>query len=312
MQSSRSQDLTPVTLNHRGPVHYQAGIAPGFGANLVSFRADGTEWIHFDREQARTGEKFTGAFNMFPTPCRLANCAYTFDGRRISQTKRGQPVFIHGLVRDEAFAYEAGAAAMTSRLEIGPDSPVYEGFPFVCTLELVHALSDAGLTVTYRVINRDRRRLPFAYGLHPYWRIPGSRDRARIRIPCERTLRLDELVPTGGTDPVAGSPFDFRAPAPLGRLAPDHVYWKRPAGETATLELADQGLRLRISASPEFGHLIVYSTETAPFVCIESLTSSPNAQNLADSAPDVANLQVVEPGCTAEGWIRYAVERVSA
>ncbi len=303
--------LKPVVIAHRGRTHYQAAITPGFGSNLVSFRADGTELIHYDEALLLKEGKFTGAFNMFPTPCRLANCAYTFEDRRIEQKKRGEPVFIHGLVRDEAFDFEASPSAITSRIAIDPGSPLYEGFPFTCTFRLIHTLSDAGLTVTYQVVNRDTRRIPFGYGIHPYWRLHGPRDGVCLRIPCDQTLESKDLVPTGRTQPVAGTPFDFRTLKPLGSLVPDHVFWKRHAPDTAELALGALGRKIVIAASVEFVHMIVYTTETAPFVCVENLTTSPNGQNLAAGGDNsVANLLAVEPGQTAEGWIRYAVQKI--
>ena len=33
---------------------------------------------------------------MFPTPCRLTDCKYVFDGREVLQRKGGEDVDIHG------------------------------------------------------------------------------------------------------------------------------------------------------------------------------------------------------------------------
>lgn len=308
MQKPAANGLTPVTIAHHGRTDYQAAVTPGYGANLVSFRADGTELIYFDEAQCRSGEKHTGAFNMFPTPCRLKNCAYTFDGRSISQKKRGEQVFIHGLVRDEAFAFTAEPSKIASWIDIAPGTPVYEGFPFACTFRMIHALDDAGLTVTFQVVNRDTCRIPFGYGIHPYWRLYGSREEIRLRLPCARVLESKDLVPTGRTLPVEGTPLDFRKLKPLGSLVPDNVFWKREPGETAELRLDLLGKKIVFEASPHFPHMIVYTTAGAPFVCVENLTTSPNGQNLAAAGDNaVANLLTVDPGKTVEGWVRYSV-----
>ena len=55
--------------------------------------------------------------------------------------------------------------------------------------------------------------------------------------------------------------------------------------------------------------MIVYAPKGKPFVCVENLTTCPNAPNLvAAGKGDVASMLVVAPGKKAEGWIRYTLE----
>ena len=56
--------------------------------------------------------------------------------------------------------------------------------------------------------------------------------------------------------------------------------------------------------------MIVYTASAeAPFVCVENLTTSPNAQNPGrEGNNSVANVLFAEPGKTVEGWVRYAVK----
>jgi aldose 1-epimerase len=313
MQKPAPSALTPVVITHQGRTHYQAAVTPGYGANLISFQADGTEMIYFDEARCRGGNKYTGAFNMFPTPCRLANCSYSFEGRTITQNKRGEQVFIHGLVRDEAFSHTAEASRITSWIDINPASPLYEGFPFTCTFRVIHSLDHAGLTVTFQVVNRDARRLPFGYGIHPYWRIHGSRDEVRLRIPCDRILESKELVPTGNTLPVEGTPLDLRALKPLGSLTPDHVFWQRAPGDSAELSFDVLRKKIVFEASAHFAHMIVYTIPDVPYVCVENLTTCPNGQNVAASGDNsVANLLTAAPGETVEGWVRFSVRPVNS
>ena len=211
-------------------------------------------------------------------------------------------------MRDEAFAFAAEPSKVTSWIDFKPGTPVYEGFPYACTFKVIHSLDDAGLTVAYQVVNRDARRIPFGYGIHPYWRLHGSREEVRLRIPCDRVLESKELVPTGSTIPVSGTPLDFRALKPLGALTPDNVFWKREPGTDAEIRYDDLGKKLVIEASAQFPHMIVYTVAGASFVCVENLTTSPNGQNVAAGGDNsVANVLSVEPGRTAEGWVRYSV-----
>lgn len=303
------EQLTPVTIAANQDGHQlQARVTPGFGANLVSLTVDGTEFIHYDEEALLAGQSFTGAFNMFPTPCRLDGCSYVYEGRRISQQKHGEPVFIHGLVRDESFAFQAEPDRVTSWIDITPTHPVYAGFPFACRLTLTHAIEADGLRVSFSVENRDAGRLPFGYGIHPFWRLHGTRDQVRVRVPCERTLELAQLVPTGGSVPVVGTPLDLRAGPSLAGLFVDNVYWPRQPGADAEVAFAALGKRLIISASEAFAHMIVYAPEGQPFVCVENLTTCPNAPNLVPAGHgEMAHMLVAEPGERVEGWVRYCI-----
>ena len=209
MQQVSEARLTPETIAAHGRFELRAQILPGVGANLISFSVDGTELIYWDAAGFLAGETFTGAFTMFPTPCRLDNCSYEFEGRSINQRKHGEPVFIHGLVRDERMQVHNEGSSLTCWLDITPDHPVYEGFPYQCRFSVTHALRDDALTVSFLLENRDSCNIPFGYGIHPYWRIYGDREDMIVRAPCDYTLDLENLVPTGGCTPVAGTVLDL-------------------------------------------------------------------------------------------------------
>ncbi|MEW6755455.1 MAG: aldose 1-epimerase [Candidatus Latescibacterota bacterium] len=308
MDKTSRDRLQPQAIVRHGRLDLSARITPGVGANLVSFQVDGTELIHWDEAGFLSGESFTGAFTMFPTPCRLDNCAYEFEGRRIVQSKGGEKVFIHGLVRDEAFGFRHEGARLTSWIDVTPSHPVHEGFPFSCRFGVTHALEESGLTVSFTLENRDRRNIPFGYGIHPFWRLHGERRDVRVRVPCDHILDLQNLVPTGGCTPVQGTPLDLRAGRSLEGFYIDNAFWPRRPGETAELSLPSIGRRIVFSASDNFPHMIVYAPEGRPFVCVENLTTCPNAPNLVSAGHgEMANMLVAAPGQTVEGWVRYSI-----
>lgn len=303
--------ITPITIAHKGLLHLTAQVTPGLGANLVSLKVDGAEMLAWDPKALLAGTSFTGAFTMFPTPCRLDRCSYEFEGRRVVQKKHGEEVFIHGLVRDEALAWKVEGAKITSTLEIAEGHPVFEGFPFPCTFSVTHALNPDGLTVSFSVRNTGKTNLPCGYGIHPYWRIHGSRRDVLVRIPCDRILELKDLVPTGAASPVAGTPLDLRALRSIEELYIDNAFWPRKPGDTAEVVFRALGKRMLIEASDNFPHMIVYAPKGEAFICVENLTTCPNAPNLASAGHgDVASMLVVAPGKTAGGWIRYTFENI--
>lgn len=311
IKSPAKERVVPETISRRDDRKLSAQVTPKLGANLISFKVDGAELIYWDEKGFLADGTFTGAFNMFPTPCRLANCSYEFEGRRIVQKKRGKEVFIHGLVRNEIMEWRNNGDKITSWLDITPAHPVFEGFPFKCTFSITHALHKTGLTVSFKVQNNDSCNIPFGYGIHPFWRIQGQRKDVSVSIPCDYILELKDLVPTGGCSPVAGSDMDLRTLRNIQELFIDNVFWKRQPGDTAEIVFKSIGKRIIIEAENNFPHMIVYAPEGEPFLCVENLTTCPNAPNLVTAGKgDLAGMLVVPPGETTEGWIKYSVESI--
>jgi len=303
--------LKAQTISRAGRFSLSAKVIPGVGANLISFTVDGVELIYWDEPGFLTGDTFTGAFTMFPTPCRLDNCSYEFEGRKIVQKKGGEQVFIHGLVRDEVMQFKNDGAGVTSWIDITPDHPVYEGFPFRCRFSVTHALGEDSLTVSFTLENRDTRNIPFGYGIHPFWRLQGDRKNVTVRVPCDSILDLENLVPTGGVTPVAGTELDLRGGKSLDGFFIDNAFWKREPGDSAELTLKAIGKAIVYEAGDNFPHMIVYAPEGKPFVCVENLTTCPNAPNLVTAGHgDVANMLTAAPGQTVEGWIKYTIKAI--
>ncbi len=327
MQALSPERLEPETIHlHGGDGAYElsAQILPKLGANLISFNFNGTELIHWDEKAFLADMKFTGAFNMFPTPCRLANCSYEFEGKKIVQRKKGKDVFIHGLIRDEIMESRNDGDRITSWLNINPDHAVFEGFPFKCMFSVTHSLHKpdskdspaepgygSGLTVSFRIQNNDSSNIPCGYGIHPFWRIQGQRKDVLVSIPCDHVLELKDLIPTGNYMPVTGTDLDLRKLRSIENLYIDNTFWKRKPGKKAEIVFKAIGRKIVIEASDNFPIKIVYSPENKEYICVETLTTSPNAPNLVSTGKEnIANMLVIPPGDSAEGWIRYTVEPV--
>jgi len=279
------------------------------GANLASFRVDDQELIYFRREKLLEDEDFyTGCFMMFPTPCRLTNAQYEFQGRGINQAKHGQKVDIHGLVRDETFAVSRRSDGLLCSIEIDKNHPVFEGYPFPCRFSLEFTLLERGLQIAFEFENTGSGDAPFGYGLHPFWLIPGKRKDVYIQVPCDQILDLVNLIPTGETSGVEGTDLDLRSFRCLSGLDIDNAFWHRdPTGEQA-IQYRDLGKQLTLHSSDVFEHMIAYAPADEPFVCMENLTCSPDAPNVyAKGKKEVSGLKVVAPGEKISGLVRYIV-----
>ena len=286
-----------------------AGIQPECGANLVSLKVDGQEYLYYNEELLHGPDEFyTGCFIMFPTPCRIPNGTYEFRGRRITQTKGGRLVTIHGLVRDEAFETDVADGVARCTLDITTDHPVHEAFPFPGRLRVVLKLVERGLEYSFSFENRGQSPAPVGFGVHPFWRVPGRREDVYIRVPCEQTMVMEDLIPNGEIEPVAGTALDLRKPRCLNDLDVDNVFLERIGNEPAAIEYRDLGKRMTLRADEVFSHQIAYCPPGKPYTCVENLTCAPNAVNLQSVSSTVSGLRVIEPGESLSGTTRFIVE----
>lgn len=286
-----------------------AGVQPRCGANLVSLKVDGHEYLYYNEKLLRGPEEmFTGCFIMFPTPCRIPDGKYEFQGRPIVQSKAGQLVIIHGLVRDEAFQSELAGNEMRCNLAITPDHPVHEGFPFPGELSAVMKLVERGLEYSFRFENTGDSPAPVGFGLHPFWLVPWDRKDVYVRVPCKQSLIMENLIPTGGAEPVAGTALDLTEYGCLADLDVDNVFIDRIDDEPASIEFRDIGKRMTLRADKVFSHQICYAPPGKPFVCVENLTCAPNAVNLQSAPKEATGFRVVEPGQSLAGTTRFIVE----
>lgn len=286
-----------------------AGVQPRCGGNLVSLSVDGREYIYYDEEALHDPEPmYTGCFIMFPTPCRVPDGTYQFEGRTIVQNKAGRLEAIHGLVRDESLEFAVAGGSMKLELDITPEHPVHEGFPFPGLLTMNLDLVESGLEYSFCFENRGSSPAPVGFGLHPFWRLPEARKDAYVTVPCEETMVLKDLIPTGETESVEGTELDFRQARCLEGVTMDNVFLSRVGTEPAVIEYRDAGTRLTLHADEIFSHQIVYAPAGESFVCVENLTCAPNAVNLQSCSREVSGFRVVGAGEKFSGTTRFYVE----
>jgi len=312
-----------VELSYTDPVdpahNLLACIAPDLGSNLYRFRAGEHELIYCEEEKLKK-RGHTGIFVLWPFPNRVRDKQYSYRGQRYSfaDVPRTQGALIHGLVYDRSWDYEqpcadVQSASVTTFVEMDLDSPYFSAFPFPSRLSLTYTLSAAGVTVAYSVQNTGTQALPYGFALHPYFHLLGGAERTLVSLPAGHVMEADaELLPTGRLLDVRSTMyamFDLSQPTLLSHLKLDHVYTDLLQGRESLIDHPGFGLRIRISASPDFTHTVIYTPAHSPYFCLENQTCSTDAINLHQRAmQDIAHLLELQPGEEAGGFIRYTVE----
>jgi aldose 1-epimerase len=241
-----------------------------------------------------------------PWPNRTADGRYGFDGvqHQLPLTDVSGHNAIHGLVRWQAWRLVgSGDGHAVLEHEIHPQP----GYPFQLHLQVDYRLSD-GLKVTTTCTNVGPTAAPYGLGAHPYLSAGGGHvDQLVLTVPASTVLESDERGIPLRRGPVAGTPYDFRGPRPIGDLVLDHAFTglSRGTDGTARVLLTDpaDGVVTELSVDETFGHLMVFSGDTLAEgrrrrgLAIEPMTCPPNALATGE---DVIRL---EPGAsTTSTW----------
>ncbi|MGH8222943.1 MAG: aldose epimerase family protein [Woeseiaceae bacterium] len=157
---------------------------------------------------------------------RIANGRFTLDGKEYALARNDGQNHLHGglagldkVVWTLAEA-ESGSPARAVFTYVSPDGD--QGYPGTLELTAIYSLSDDNeLTIEYRATTDAPTVVNVTN--HSYFNLAGAAGDAnvmdhRLTLFADRFTPVDAaLIPTGERRKVAGAPFDFRKPKPIGR-----------------------------------------------------------------------------------------------
>lgn len=207
----------------------------------------------------RFANRIAGArFTLDGTPYRLA----ANDGR--NHLHGGRKGFDKVVWRADPFNTDGGAG-----VRLGHSSPDGdEGYPGTLEVRVTYTLTDRNEVMVDYLATTDKAT-PVNLTQHSYFNLAGSGDILAhlVQINADAITPVDQdLIPTGAFAPVAGGPFDFRSPAPIGaRIAIDDQQLRRGGGYDHNFVLNRRGPGLVVAArvsDPASGRtLAVHTTE---------------------------------------------------
>ncbi|HUQ48070.1 MAG TPA: aldose epimerase family protein [Gemmatimonadaceae bacterium] len=156
---------------------------------------------------------------------RIAGGRFNLDGKSYELAVNNGPNTLHGGLRgfDKAvwtptiFENEGASALALEHTSADMD----EGYPGNLQAQVTYTLTvDDNLIVDYSATTD--KATPVNLTQHTYWNLSGNAKRDilehELTINADSMTPVDStLIPTGEIVPVAGSPFDFRKPAAIGR-----------------------------------------------------------------------------------------------
>jgi len=205
---------------------------------------------------------------------RIAGGRFTLGGKSFALATNNGPNHLHG--GNVGFGKKVWRAAVVQgsdgeALELRLTSPDgEEGYPGTLEVVVVHSLTpDGGLRLDYTATT-DKETIVNLTN-HAYFNLAGEGSGDvlghELEIEADEFTPVDAtLIPTGERRPVAGTPLDFRKPAPIGaRIADAYEQLKLGGGYDHNFALRGANRTLRRAArvvEPKSGRVLeVLTTE---------------------------------------------------
>ncbi len=161
---------------------------------------------------------------LVPWPNRLGDGRYRFDGaeHQVALSEPERQNAIHGLLRWRSWQPEEhGLSHIVMATTLRPMA----GYPFCLRVAVDYTLGARGLTVTTTATNVGPTALPYGAGHHPYLSPGGGTvDACTVQVDARTRVLTDERQLPIGTEPVAGTPHDFRRGRVLGEQQVDDAF----------------------------------------------------------------------------------------
>jgi aldose 1-epimerase len=301
----------------------------GGGLDSLTYRRNRDEpWTDVLRPARADAAWFNdlACYTMLPWSNRIAAGMFEFRGtRRVVKPDWPDGTAIHGCVKAAAWTI-LDRSPMSARLEY--EHAANAAWPWAFRAVQRVEADDHTLRLSVEITNHDKEAMPAGCGFHPFFRREigvaasdtagagaehGTQASAAVNATLHVSAALRGRYPATKMIPTGPAAMDdatrhIAARGSLESLELDDVFLlDRSVGDgVAGLEWLDAAgtgrLRMRMNASPEFGHLVIYnaredaSREMRPFVCVEPVTMVNDGFNLLARDQAETGVRVLEPG----------------
>lgn len=319
--------MTSITLSN-GPL--RCTVLPALGGGIADFSLQGPSKFFYPvmrrAAPAETNPSSLGSFFMAPWVNRIANATFEFEGRthklKPNSPNPGAPAQ-HGDVRARAWKVESQTADTLSLAFDSADFPQGSiNWPWRFGCRAVYRLSASSLRIELSVENKDTTPFPAGCGHHPYFsrRLWDDLDPLQLHCPVTGRYPLENGVPTGpATRESLTEHLGALRDVPKEHI--DTVFAGFDAAAGATLHYPSSGVTLKITASSNMGHLVLYcphadggargTSKPSPlnFIAVEPQSQVNGALNWPQWGKANGTV-VLKPGESLETWTDFSVKVV--
>ncbi|MFC2069465.1 aldose 1-epimerase [Chloroflexota bacterium] len=280
-------NLYKVNLVNISTAEY-VSIIPGFGGNVneIVLSKNGKTYNVLDSAKTYTelmSDKMFKGSKLLPFPNRIKYGRYNFEGRAYQLPVNFGRHAIHGFMYNKTLQVtkqrgNINQATLELSYQYGGTVP---GYPFKFKASLIYSLiKDFGFQYTTVITNVGSSSMPVGDGWHPYFKTYGKVDNLHIRLPSNRSIKINnQMIPTGEL-----VLEDYPASFMIDSRQFDTGFALHETEGKAITEIIDPNLDLKINIWQETGKmkynfLQVFIPSSRVSIAIEPMTCAANAFN---------------------------------
>ncbi|NNT72927.1 aldose 1-epimerase family protein [Flavobacterium sp. IMCC34852] len=270
MTTTISNSILSAKINHKG-------------AELVSLQN-----LETKREYIWEGKpEFWGKHSpiLFPIVGTLKNNSYEYEGKIFSLNR-------HGFARDFDFqliVQETDKVVFSLQY----NSDTFCIYPFKFELQLIYTLKKSELIITYKVINKDQKTIPFSIGGHPAFALNDTFERYSLEFESGEKLisyTLEKDLLSNKTKNIELK--NNQLPLTYSLFEKDALVFKSlQSKQIKILENNSTILNFKFNDFPHFG---IWTKINAPFICLEPWLGYADTTNANGNILDKEGIQLVE------------------
>ena len=244
------------------------------GMTCTSINFKGREYVYFDEKRKESGGTY-GIPILFPTPNRVRDGFYVYNGKKIVGNRHGRlrhmPFEITGIKDDEVISL--------ARFSSADDDFPYDA-DFVLSLKVV----ESSLIWNFEVRNKGKEELSYGLALHPYFMKEGC---SRLLVNLKKRVDLDDdKYPSGNISDDVSLENDVS-------LLDEDALFITEGGIDAILGY--EKAEMHITASDDFNHAVIYTSPRMNSICVEPQTCLTDAHNMYGRGyKDLASLIILK------------------
>ncbi|MGN0919292.1 MAG: aldose 1-epimerase [Alphaproteobacteria bacterium] len=276
------------------------GVLPETGGALAYLQYNGQDILR-PTLSGETEANYSSMFPMLPYASFIQEGRFPYFGiiRTVEKNSPFSKFPMHGDVwRNKMATIEQSKNSIT--LSYQHDKKA--GFPFAYTAKISYTLNDNRLEIIMRLENNSALPMPFGMGIHPFFK-----READTLIQFEA-----DQIWFRGDDPILGHPYtapsnlNFKSGLPIPANGANISFgsWNNKA----SLIYPTKHIGIDILADHSFRHLILYTQKGKDFFCLEPVTNTPDAFNLASLGVVGTGIQSLGPKQTVSGKIEFIMK----
>lgn len=236
---------------------------------------------------------------LFPIVGTLKNNSYTFNAKTYHLSR-------HGFARDSDFeiltrnenqvVYSLQSSAATKNM-----------YPFEFELQIIYTLIENELVIGYKIINKDKIKIPFSIGGHPAFALPNKFEEYSLYFEHPENLVRYQLEGDLLSDKISVVPMEEnKLSLSYSLFEKDALIFK--ALHSKRISILENNLPLLHFKFDDFSNFGIWTKNNAPFICLEPWLGYSDTSNSSGNIIEKEGIQFVDSEKTF--YCQFSIEIV--